>query len=184
MKETSARPFSRIRKASLTLINGNEDKYMKIKTILVALAVTLTVGHAHSASQDECAIWICAPGGFPAGCGAAKAAMISRVKDLKPPLPAFSACAVNPPVGSGSHMTAAHGRAAYIPARRVCTRWSWSGDNERCLNYEWQDAYYIKNTTCQIRDGDSTPQGCTKTDRFIEVYIEGQLAGPTYYWNF
>ncbi len=55
---------------------------------------------AYAASQDECAIWLCLPGGFPQGCSAAHSAMVKRIKSRKPPLPAFGACSES---GSGSY---------------------------------------------------------------------------------
>ncbi len=61
---------------------------------LLAVAVPLAAP-ARAASQAECAIWLCLPGGFPAGCGDAHAAMIQRIKNFKPPLPPFGACAVD-----------------------------------------------------------------------------------------
>lgn len=140
---------------------------------------------AQAASQDECAIWICLPGGFPSGCGAAKSAMRDRIKDMKSPLPSFSSCAVNPPSGSGSHMTSDFGWAAYIPPRRVCTQYRRYGrDNEECVAYETLPEQYVRNTRCHVdRDGYRTPRYCTRTYRWAEVFVEGQLAGPTYYWD-
>ncbi len=138
-----------------------------------------------AASQDECAIWICLPSGFPSGCGAAKSAMRDRIKDMKSPLPNFSSCAVNPPSGSGSHMKSDFGLAAYIPPRRVCTQYHrYNRNNKSCIAYESLPEQYIKNTRCHIyRYGDRYPRHCTRTYRWAEVFVEGQLAGPTYYWN-
>lgn len=156
---------------------------MNLRTVIISalLVFGFYSVNTQAASQDECAIWLCAPGGFPQGCGAAKSAMISRVRNFKPPLPPFAACAVNPPKGSGSHMSSSHGRAAYVPARRVCTRWG-GGDAQRCMNYEWKDEYHIEGSVCRIYEGIGTPNNCTRTDRFVKVFIEGEPAGPTYYW--
>tara|TARA_R110001599_G_scaffold69022_1_gene194414 strand:- start:246 stop:725 length:480 start_codon:yes stop_codon:yes gene_type:complete len=69
-------------------------------SIIAALITALIIGNspkAQAASEDECAIWICLPGGFPAGCGAAHSAMLKRLKDRKAPLPAFGSCAANAP---------------------------------------------------------------------------------------
>ncbi|WP_282611043.1 hypothetical protein [Pelagibius sp. Alg239-R121] len=67
---------------------------------LVAASATflLTSTPAYAASQDECAIWLCLPGGFPSGCGAAYSAFIERITHKpkpKPPLPPFNSCAVD-----------------------------------------------------------------------------------------
>lgn len=149
------------------------------------VAAMLASGNAQAASQDECAIWICAPGGFPSGCAAAHAAMVSRIKDLKPPLPSFGECAVSDP--GMSQMGARHGRAAYVPEHTVCDSWRWTGgrdDRQECVSYRRVPERYVHNTTCTTHHetGERTPAECTRTVRFIEVYVDGALAGPTYYW--
>lgn len=161
---------------------------MKLKQFFVALSLFAAAfaftAPAQAASQDECAIWICLPGGFPSGCGAAKSAMRDRIKDMKSPLPSFSSCAVNPPNGSGSHMTSDHGFAAFIPAHRVCSQYRYRRDDRECVAWETVPDRYVKNTRCRTdRDGYRTPRGCTRTYRWAEVFVEGQLAGPTHYWN-
>lgn len=147
---------------------------------LFAVAFVFTAP-AQAASQDECAIWICLPGGFPSGCGAAKSAMKKRIKKFKPPLPSFASCAVNPPTGSGSHMSSKHGYAAYIPEHQVCNN-TW----DECHSWELETvpASYIKGARCELdNDGYRTPRGCTETYHWAEVFIENELAGPTYYFN-
>lgn len=141
-----------------------------MKTGLIALVLALMpfflASPAYSASQDECAVWLCLPGGFPSGCEVAHSAMRDRVKHGKPPLPEFASCAVNPPAGSGSHMSYAFGYAAFIPGYRV------------------RPDRYIKGTRCRRISSDSElhPRGCTHTVRWTEVYVDGALAGSTYYW--
>jgi hypothetical protein len=131
-----------------------------------------------AASQDECAIWICLPGGFPSGCGAAKSAMKDRLEDGKPPLPPFGSCAVNPPKGSGSHMSFDWGIAAYIPAHQECSGFGHFG----CRSVPES---YVKGKRCykDFESSYSDPKYCTKTVRWSEVFIEEKLAGPTYYWS-
>jgi len=75
----------------------------RVCVFLILTLISLTFGTgkpAFAASQDECAIWLCLPGGFPQGCGAAHSAMIKRIKKRKPPLPAFGACSEG---GSGNY---------------------------------------------------------------------------------
>lgn len=154
----------------------------KATRLWMCLALMTCAQVASAASQDECAIWLCLPGGFPQGCGAAYSAMIDRIEDRKPPLPDFGACAVNPPPGSGSHMTFSWGMAAYVPARQVCPNFegAWWLGQQAC---RVEPEQYIKNTSCQVWEGGSYPEGCTQTVRWAEVYTDGQLAGPTYYWS-
>ena len=156
---------------------------MKQFFLALGLFAALATTPAQAASQDECAIWICLPGAFlPSGCGAAKSAMIKRIKKLKSPLPSFSSCAANPPSGSGSHMTSTYGFAAFVPAHKVCSRYS-DHDDPQCFAWGMVPDRYIKYTQCQMDgDGERHPRGCTRTYRWAEVFVDGQLAGPTYYW--
>ncbi|WP_282610803.1 hypothetical protein [Pelagibius sp. Alg239-R121] len=68
------------------------------KVTCAAFAAGVLIGTSvpsFAASQDECAIWLCLPGGFPGGCEAAYAAFIKRINHTpkpKPPLPPFSSC--------------------------------------------------------------------------------------------
>lgn len=131
-------------------------------------------------SQNECAIWLCLPGGFPSGCGAAHSAMMSRIRDGKSPLPNFSSCAVNPPKGSGSHMTATFGPAAYVPQRTFCDDYS---ENQGCRSWTTTPEYYVRGRTCSnSSENGSNPPGCTRTRRYVEVFIEQTTAGEPYYW--
>jgi hypothetical protein len=156
-------------------------KRVKKACVTSLAALALSPLSAYSASQAECAIWICMPGGFPAGCGAAYSAMISRVKKRKPPLPAFSGCAVNPPPGSGSHMTFDYGPAAEIAPHQICTHWD-NSDNAYCLGWKTVPRHYIKKTICQQSDNGSQPPNCVATRMYGDVFIEGTPAGPTFYW--
>lgn len=152
----------------------------RVLGITAAILFSVAGNMASAASQDECAIWICLPGGFPSGCGAAHSAMIDRIKDRKPPLPNFGSCAVNPPKGSGSHMSFDWGIAAYIPSHRECVSWGW-GDS--CARYDTVPESYVRGRRCNITEDSSYPRYCTKTVRWSEVFIEDKLAGPTYYWS-
>ena len=68
--------------------------------ILIFFWLSISSKPALCASQAECSIWLCLPGGFPQGCGAAHGAMVQRIKNRKPPLPDFGACSQS---GSGSY---------------------------------------------------------------------------------
>ncbi|WP_229625233.1 conjugal transfer protein TraL [Vibrio parahaemolyticus] len=151
---------------------------------VVALGVmgTLAPTPAQAASQDECAIWICLPGGFPSGCGAAKSALKKRIKKFKPPLPAFSSCMVSSGSNS-SQMSYNHNFAALIAEQRICKRWGGRDDNRCVGGWEVIPQHYQKGTRCRRdRDGYRSPRGCIATKRYVDVYVDGQAAGPTYYW--
>jgi len=43
----------------------------------------------------------------------------------------------------------------------------------------------VRGQRCRVANNDSgemIPQGCTRTARYVEVFVDGELAGPTYYW--
>lgn len=159
---------------------------MKKPFLAVATAALLAAltGNVQAASQDECSIWLCLPGGFPSGCAAAHSAMISRIKDLKPPLPDFDSCAVNPPQGSGSHMSYKMGVAAFVPTHKECTQWNYWNDTPECVKWQTIPAHYVENTSCQTdqETGQSHPAYCTTTKRWVKVYVESAQTGDTYYW--
>lgn len=153
---------------------------MKLKYGLLALACFAVMpATALAASEDECSIWLCLPGGFPDGCGAAKSAMLNRLKKLQPPLPDFGSCVIDG--GSGSKMDFDYGGGAWLPERKVCVRES-GGKNTQCVKYETLPAGYVKGQRCsRDRDGDVTPKGC-RSQSYIEVYEDGKSIGDTYYW--
>lgn len=161
---------------------------MKWRAFFVSLAMlclgSITAAPAQAASQDECSIWLCLPGGFPGGCGGAYSAMVNRIKNWQSPLPDFGECAVNPPQGSGSHMTYTNTPAAFVPTHQECTQWSSWGDNDQCVAWQTIPAHYVENTTCQIdRDGGgANPPYCTQTVQSISVFVDGKQAGTTFRW--
>ncbi|EPI2026863.1 hypothetical protein ACSYON_004067 [Vibrio vulnificus] len=156
---------------------------------LATLAITsllylLTPNAAYSASDDECAIWMCLPTGFTTGCSGAKKAFKNRVKKFKPPLPSFSSCLKGSGGEGQDQYSSDYGVAAYIPPRKVCTQYRPTFQGEReCTQWETQPEQYLKHQRCQQnRDGDRYPRYCTKTVRFTEVYQNGQLFGDTHYY--
>ncbi len=156
---------------------------MSLKELLPAsaLALVLAPSAAFASSQDECAIWICLPGGFPNGCGAAKSAMMDRIEDRKSPLPSFRSCAVQD--SGGSQMSYDYNYAALIAERRVCNRYSGWGDHRYCVEWETIQQHYLKGRRCtQERDGYRSPAGCVATRRYVDVFVDGALVGDTYFW--
>lgn len=73
--------------------------FMKLVLMLVfSLAMVLFAGPkiVYAASEADCAIWICLPGGFPSGCGAAQKAFHDRLKHGRSPLPELWSCSTGP----------------------------------------------------------------------------------------
>lgn len=140
---------------------------MKKASFLLALVLSATLAIpsvSSAASQDECAIWICLPGGFPSGCGGAKSAFKDRIKRQKPPLPPFSSCAVE----SNSKMSFKQGKAVYMPAQ-TCTGW-----NAIISNCTPQPAGWVKDANCNT-------MFCQRRN-YIDVFVDGQTAGETFYF--
>lgn len=143
-----------------------------------------------AASQDECAIWLCLPTGFPSGCGDAKSAFLKRIKKFKPPLPSFTSCLFSGDVPSGTpsgdtDMTARDGRAAYLPPRVECVQWETGKDWSRCRKTEVRPSQIIKDQHCQVnhKEGTSTPRHCSHTIRYVETFQNGQQYGQTHYFD-
>lgn len=170
---------------------------MRKLAVLMLLGAFFLPGPAVAASQAECAIWLCLPGGFPNGCSAARDAMIDRITSFPPksPLPPFSSCAVSGSAGSGGDgMSYDYGMVAYVPQRKVCTEFRYRGGEaggQRCVGWEIVPEHYVKGQRC-LRIGSphtgngrvrTYPEGCTMTLRFIDVFVDGKQAGNTYIWS-
>ncbi|MDD3444667.1 MAG: hypothetical protein PHS60_04615 [Zavarzinia sp.] len=152
-----------------------------ISAVAVAASLAAWTPPANAASEAECSIWLCLPGGFPLGCAAAFSAFISRVTHIppKPPLPAWGSCAVD----SGDGMGASDGIAAFVPEQRICTKTT--GKNDRCIAWETIPAHYVKGSPCtRGKDNYSNPPGCTATFMYVDVFdADGNQIGDTYYWK-
>lgn len=169
----------------------NRKKQLTGVTFLLALSTSiLSPSAAFAASEDECAIWLCLPGGFPSGCGAAKSAMKDRLEDFKPPLPNFSSCAVSSP--GSSTMSHTYSYAAHVPEREVCEWVPGEFGFGRVKSCKTVPEHYVEGTSCNWADPFSgggpgseknNPPGCTLTYRYIDVFVDGIQAGERYYWH-
>ena len=156
---------------------------MKSTMLLTAIGLTsfyaVTYSNtALSASQNECAIWLCLPAGFPSGCAAAHSAMVKRVRKLKPPLPRFSGCSED---GNFSATTAV---SAYIPEHEQCVKRGLTpnGDGIGCVEWETVGESWVPRAFCipEMNDDENSPtKGCTRTDMEIKIYENGQLWGDS-----
>lgn len=163
-----------------------------MKSFMKFLFIPLSVFsfNTFSASQDECSIWLCLPGGFPAGCSGAHSAMIDRIKDGKSPLPSFSSCAIDDGNAGLSHK---YSYAAYIPQHEVCIKTVMKYVNgyyhSVCVKTKTVPEEYRKGTRCQIyrpyKDADMihSPEYCSRTVKYIDVFQDGKMMGDTYYFN-
>lgn len=168
------------------------------KTGALMIFLSVSMGYlpypSKAASQDECSIWLCLPSGFPSGCGGAKSAMKKRLKKGKSAMPELHECIVkSSETDSSSSYDSTYskeGVAAYIPERKQCTKWnnqSGNSGNRVCTKFEVIPAHYVKGTSCQRFGGSNgshkaSPDGCTKTVRWAEVWDGPAQVGATYYW--
>ena len=167
----------------------NHKRSIQALTLTTVLTIPLlTTPTAQAApSGDECAIWMCLPTGFITGCSGARKAFLKRIKKFKPPLPDFTSCLIGSPTGQAGAdtFTSDYGIAAYLPPRRICTRYEQGfNDRQRCLDWREEPEQYIKNRPCQYnnKEGYSEPKHCTKTVRYTEVYRNGVLFGQPHYY--
>lgn len=159
--------------------------------VLLGLAAgTLHGTVAEAASQNECAIWLCLPAGFPGGaCAAPHHAMIRRVERFQPPLPPFTSCAVSAPVAaSGSRsgvMSFRDGIAAEIPTHRECTSTRRFGQGSSCARWITVPHHYVRGRSCQRGLNHANPPYCTNTVHYVQVMgARRQAVGSTYYFRY
>lgn len=157
----------------------NRKQTLQLLTALSFAAVTIQP--ANAASQDECAIWLCAPGGFPAGCEAAKSALKDRIKDGKSPLPPFSECAVKDDITGTDpkDFTYSFDRVIRIREHQVCY-----GDEDSLRHCKTIPAHDKPGRSCWTggKDG-SYIRGCIGAFKRIKVFEKGKQLGETYYFQ-
>lgn len=146
-----------------------------ILTTAICSLILPTSMPVSAASQDDCAIWLCLPTGFPSGCSKAKRAFVKRIKKFKPPLPNIVSCLVSssdiPPEISNSfkpsEMTYKEGIAAKMGGGTYI-------DGVRCRYYRHdKDGPWVRS-----------PEGCLATYHWIQTYMDGKPYGKKYYYNY
>lgn len=150
--------------------------------LCVLALVFSTAGPAHAQSNDECAIWLCAPFGFVLpNCGKAFRAMLKRVSKLKPAFPSWRSCEV---ADSGVSMSFREGKAALMAEEvRRCVDPGSGVPDFLCQVWEVvAPGEYIKDTICYDVGYGEEPKGCIATYNYVETYQDGELYGDTYYW--
>lgn len=175
------------------------------------VAALAASGGIMSDRQNECAIWLCLPGGFPGGCEAAHAAYIKRISAFTggshprrkfTDLPDFSLCEdPNPPgiedfdVGPDSVITYQGAYEVHMPAYNTCTRWNsrsyGGGSNRTTVRY----CAAVKTTPARVFESSEKyheyqtievgqreyKTGYAPTKHYTEVLVDGQAVGERYY---
>ncbi len=127
-------------------------KLISIATAATFLSAAYTPGHA--ASQNECAIWLCLPGGFPGGCEAAHAAFIKRITHKpkpKPPLPAFGSCTAD--------------------------------QEDIAFNWGFNQKFRCEDPASQMRRGDEGSRSCRKDANNEQGYVITPLIRDEILWT-
>lgn len=164
-------------------------KIYRLQALAVLSMMAFSAQPAAAASQDECSIWLCAPGGFPAGCEKAKTAMLKRIKKGKSPLPEFSSCAVkDETTGTNPEdFSFSFDRVIRIREHKQCVKWWWGEREKTCLAYITVPAHDRRGYSCYIDRGkDNEPErieGCIGSFYRIKVFEKGKQLGETYYFN-
>lgn len=172
---------------------------MKKIVLLAAMAALSCSNQVSASSQDECAIWLCAPAGFPSPeCNAAHSIFNKKMKKGKNPFPSLSSCTEDGQNPDG--IVGKTGYAAYVPTHT----------ETRCLRYEkkeYRTAYgapaykdvcvdretytvpakYIDGRHCEIRQTYAgitrDPKYCTGTVKTIKIFDgNGNQIGETFYY--
>ena len=126
-----------------------------------------------------------------AECNAPHREFHKRVAKGRSPLPSLSSCMDNQ-TASNSTLSSKEGIAAFIPKHKVqdqCieykTTYTSTGPKHVCAeyNYKWIEDSYIRAAVCIHGErGTTTPKGCTKTVKWVEVLDNNEKVGSTYYW--
>ena len=137
---------------------------------------------SYAASQDECAIWLCLPGGFPQGCGAAYGAMIDRIKSRKPPLPNFSSCATQ---GSGKYVM---GYERFEPCDdtyelELSSGYENNQQQGKCVKIEPRCKAWLRGTGVYYANLNCTPYDAIRRPKpyFVEMWANGEYIGKFFY---
>lgn len=145
------------------------------------LAPTFYAPPVHAASQNECAIWICLPGGFPSGCEGPERAFKKRLKKGKSPLPSWNSCSVNDPNTPAVDAQASFGAEPYVPCRDtyhlVITRPDRDAGTPRraeCVSDETRSSPFGGEVPIDSYTAEPRPNG----GRFVTYTINGQLVHP------
>lgn len=160
------------------------------KLIFIAMLVLTSINPSltRAESQDSCAIWLCLPGGFPAGCESAYREFRHRLKKGKPPLPDLASCSTGP---HGEHSSGRYetGYEPYEPCKEGFTLADYSdGDTQRPAVCMYNFAYtYNETQRCEGQGITVTERNCfypaVKRPRphFIKMWVDEQYIGQYFY---
>lgn len=146
--------------------------------LIVIVFVCSNPERSQAASQAECAIWLCLPGGFPSGCSAAYSAFRSRIKHRMSPLPALSSCTTGPD-GIGTDGRYELGYEAYEACKdgykfkQISSRYNQEG---MCYPNDCDPDQFQRGRAC-------TGYAATRRAQpnFIKIWVKGEYLGQYWY---
>lgn len=159
--------------------------------------------------QNECAIWLCLPGGFAEGCSASYSSYIKRITSFtggKHPkrkytdLPKFDLCVDENPPGiedynvEKSEITYNSAYEVHMPAYNTCTSWkrtscghSGCSTTKKCKAVKTtaartfiSDEKYHSYSTINVGDTEYTTK-YAPTRLYSEVLVDGEPVGSRWY---
>lgn len=142
-----------------------------------ALLATVNPVPAKAATEDECAIWLCLPGGFPSGCGAAYKEFMDRITHGRPPLPDLSSCTAGPngETVSGSYRM---GREFYEPCEEGFVMQKESAEGQVWCVKEVCDG---RPNHTHLRYCQSYEATRRESPFYIKMWIDGDYLGQYFY---
>ncbi|OKP21804.1 hypothetical protein BSQ40_25610 [Serratia fonticola] len=155
-----------------------KGKYF-IVIFLLTLVSTISPKVSMAASQDECAIWLCMPAGFPGSeCNAPHNAMIKRIKKGKSPLPSFGSCAVDSP--QSGNIGTNEGYAAFYYDRVKCTR---EHNDYGCIAFKELPNKIVNESRCKKEPYTDAYRSQCKSISFVQTIIDGKPWGEAVYYD-
>ena len=148
--------------------------YFRILFIFVVIIAGFSE-KSNAASEAECAIWLCLPGGFPTGCTAAHSAFKSRIKKGKPPLPDLSACSIGSD-GKSSNGRYEMGHEYFEPCKEgYVLRQTGYGiaSSGRC------ERKFCRGESCQVQDSYEATRRSKPS--YVKMWVDGQYLGQFFY---
>ena len=166
------------------------------KIVLLAAMAALSCGNQVSASsQDECAIWLCAPAGFPSPeCNAAHSEFKHRIKHGKSPFPSLSSCTEDGTDNSGLRVVTGYVAVVAEHQETRCIRevereaHTFGRPYLQCVEYQTYTVprKYIEGTGCvhgHYGPESNKPKYCIGTLRMVKVLDQtGNVIGSPFYY--
>lgn len=152
---------------------------LSVFAVMVIISV-LIHPKAYAASEADCAIWLCLPGGFPTGCSAAHSAFKKRVKKGRSPLPDLSSCTTGP----NGQQSSGHYQLGYEYFEPCKEGYALEQQNTngsymmtgRCVlkqcSYGWGNQCAIQDSYAAIR---------RPSPSYVKMWVDGQYLGQFFY---